>query len=136
MLRLAFVCKTWNDFFMFCTYNAQFKFNEQLCRQKDNVAMGSPLGPWFANVFMAKLENNQLKSSIQDWVLYRRYVDDILCVINTSEINELLSKFNAAHQYITFTLEMKNDKMLAFLDVCLSRGSDGSVQRSVHRKAT
>ncbi|VDP69528.1 unnamed protein product [Echinostoma caproni] len=31
----------------FCTYNVQFKFNEEIYRQKDGVAMGSPLGTFF-----------------------------------------------------------------------------------------
>ena len=63
-----------------CTQNVQFQFNGELYRQVDGVAMGSPLGPLLADVFMAKLENNQLKPAIDRCTLYRRYVDDILCI--------------------------------------------------------
>ena len=40
--------------------NVQFQFNNRYYRQI-GVAMGSPLGPLFADVFMAKLENGPLK---------------------------------------------------------------------------
>ena len=39
-----------------CTFNVQFLFNHHIYRQKDGVAMGSPLGPLLANVFMGKLK--------------------------------------------------------------------------------
>ncbi|MBM6549359.1 hypothetical protein [Streptococcus dysgalactiae] len=39
-----------------CTLNVQFLFNGVHYRQKDGVAMGSPLGPLLADVFMAKMQ--------------------------------------------------------------------------------
>ncbi|VDP90695.1 unnamed protein product [Echinostoma caproni] len=69
------------EFLLFCTHDVQFKFNEEIYRQKDVVAMGSPLEALFADVFMSKIENGPLKTHIKECVLYKRYVDDILCVV-------------------------------------------------------
>ena len=62
---------------LFCTRNVQFKFNGEIYRQKDGVAMGSPLGPLFADIFMASLENTRLRPYIDNFHFYKRYVDDI-----------------------------------------------------------
>ena len=35
-----------------CTKDMQFSFDEKIYRQVDGVAMGSPLGPVIANIFM------------------------------------------------------------------------------------
>ena len=44
------------------TTNQLFQFNGQLYQQTDGVAMGSPLGPLMANVFMCHLEEKLTRS--------------------------------------------------------------------------
>ena len=59
-----------------CTKNVHFSFNNKIYIQIDNVAMGSPLGPLIANIFMVELGNTlvpKLESHIKKW---RRFVDD------------------------------------------------------------
>ena len=43
-----------------CTKHVHFKFNNEIYIQCDGVAMGSPLGPLLANIFMMSLEDNNL----------------------------------------------------------------------------
>ena len=51
-----------------------FQFNGALYEQTDGVAMGSPLRPSLANVFMSSLEEKlELEGKLPDY--YRRYVD-------------------------------------------------------------
>ena len=57
-----------------------FTFNGQLCEQTDGVAMGSPLGPLLANVFMCRIEE-RLEQEGKMPTYYRRFVDDTLTVI-------------------------------------------------------
>ena len=39
-----------------CTKNVHLSFNNKIYLQIDKVAMGSPLGPVIANIFMVELE--------------------------------------------------------------------------------
>ena len=63
------------DLLEVATTNQLFQFNGELYEQTDGVAMGSPLGPLLANVFMCHIEDQlEQKSMIPSF--YRRYVDD------------------------------------------------------------
>ena len=46
------------------TTNQLFQFNGQLYQQTDGVAMGSPLGPLMANVFMCHLEEKLTRDGL------------------------------------------------------------------------
>ena len=121
---------------LFCTRNFQFKFNGEIYLQKDGVTMGSPLVPVVADIFMASLENTTLLPYIGDFHFYKRYVDDILCMTEeTVDLQELLRCFNSKHSNTNFTLECEKDEEIHFLDVVLTRRSDGSSKEAVHRKA-
>ena len=51
--------------------------------QIDGVAMGSPLRPVLANLFMGFYNKQWLKEfNFCKVLLYRRYVDDIICLFN------------------------------------------------------
>ena len=120
-----------------CTFNVQFTFNGELYRQIDGVAMGSPLGPLLADIFMGKLESTTLSSAINNMHFYRRYVDDIFAVVDShSDLDVLITDFNRAHNLIQFTSEAEDRNVFNFLDVSLKRREDGTLQRSVYRKST
>ena len=57
-----------------------FQFNGAFYVQTDGVAMGSPLGPLLANVFMSSLEEKlEPEGKLPDY--HRRYVDDTLTIM-------------------------------------------------------
>lgn len=68
--------------------------------------MGSPLGPLLTDTFMAKLESSSsLEDHIKSLALYKRYVDDIICMTDESEcLYETLMQFNFAHKNIRFSI--------------------------------
>ncbi|BHF84229.1 hypothetical protein SprV_0902738000 [Sparganum proliferum] len=72
--------KTLKELLLRCTLHVQFLFDKQLYRQIDGVAMGSPLGPLLADVFIGKLERFQLSYQIEKLKHYGRYVDDIFAI--------------------------------------------------------
>nr|VZI49542.1 unnamed protein product [Spirometra erinaceieuropaei] len=99
--------------------------------------MDSPLGPFLANVFMGKFEMTSLQDTINDLSFYGRYVDDIFCLADsTTDIDDLVQKFNSAHPSLKLTAESEATNEIAFLDVLLHRQEDGSIQRRVFRKKT
>ena len=65
------------DLILLCTENIRFEFEGQSYKQIDGVAMGSPLGPTLADIFLGMIEK-QLHDNISQFCLYKRYVDDIL----------------------------------------------------------
>ena len=44
------------DLLLLCTKNVHFSYNGHIYIQEDGVAMGSPLGPVLAGIFMVELE--------------------------------------------------------------------------------
>jgi hypothetical protein len=120
-----------------CTFNVQFLFNGAFYHQTDGIAMGSSLGCILSDIFMGSLEGTLLKDTIDQTHFYRRYVDDIFIVVNnTEELNNALKVFNAAHPSIQFTSETESNDCFHFLDIQLTRKTDGCLTRSVYRKST
>ena len=102
----------------------------------DGVAMGSPLGPVLANLFIAVKEKDWLESCENPPSFYRRYVDDIFCLMKSEdEANSFLVYLNAKHPNIKFTMEVEKDEKLPFLDVLISSKND-NFETSVYRKQT
>ena len=72
-----------------CISNVQFLFDGTYYRQIDGVAMGSPLGPVLADIFMDHLEH-KARAEIDKTVIYERYVADIFVIgDSTHQINLL-----------------------------------------------
>ena len=105
-----------------------------LFRQIDGVAMGSPLGVLFANMYMATVEERTFREHNRPR-LYCRYIDDIFITIqNTNNARELIDALKQ-NSVLNFTSEYSQQKSLPFLDV-LVRQEDGHFKTSVFTKAT
>ncbi|XP_065683307.1 uncharacterized protein LOC136096090 [Hydra vulgaris] len=70
--------------FIFTTSQSHFSFKKQNFDQTDGVAMGSPVAPVLANLFMGHFEKKWLKSynGVKP-VFYRRYADDIFATFQS-----------------------------------------------------
>ena len=119
--------------------NCHFIFNGKLYHQIDGVAMGSPLGPLFANIFMSFHEKNLLNNCPSSFkpILSRRYVDDCFLLFSSLDHAPLfLDYLNRQHPNINFTSETECDRKLSFLDIDISRVVNGKLATSVYRKPT
>ena len=120
------------------TKGTAFYFNGNYYRQKDGVAMGSPLGPDMANAFLCHHEKSWIDDCPLSYapIFYARYVDDIFVLIRSEEHISLLAKyFSSKHPNITFTYEIEKDNVLPFLDVNVYR-EENKFSSTVHRKDT
>ena len=120
------------------TKGSVFYFNGSYYRQRDGVAMGSPLGPALANAFLCHHEQRWLDDCPLSFapVFYARYVDDIFVLLRSRlHVTELSTYLSSKHPNINFTFEVEEDGVLPFLDVKIYRESD-SFSTSVHRKDT
>jgi hypothetical protein len=108
-----------------CANQNYFLYNKKFYHQTDGLAMGSPLSPVLAEIFMDNLEcqlfdsGHPLLSNIFYWY---RYVDDIICCWTGSvrQLDNFLNLLNAQHPNITFTVEIESNKQLNFLDLSIS----------------
>ena len=65
-----------------CTKNVHFTYNKKISVQTDGVAMGSPLGPVLADIFITELEKTLLLHIYIHYKnLWRRYVDDTISYV-------------------------------------------------------
>ena len=90
------------------TKESYFLFDEELYQQVDSVAMGSPLGPTLANIFICHYEDIRLSSCSLECKpsYYKRYVDDIFVLFESESQVELFKNFmNTCHPKMKFTFE-------------------------------
>ena len=122
--------------FRFATAQTHLYFDGKIFDQVDGVAMGSPLGPALANLFMGYYEQKWLESDQGRLVkFYHRYVDDIFCLFeNEHQAQTFLDFLNIQHPNLKFTIEKEHMKQLPFLDVLNTRSD--RLTTSVYRKST
>ena len=70
-----------------CAKNVHFTLNNEICVQNNAVAMGSPLQPILANVFMIELENTLFSRLYEHVKKWRRFVDDTFDYVLNESIN-------------------------------------------------
>ena len=112
--------------FSFATTQSHFLFNDFIYDQIDGVAMGSPLAPILANLFMGYHEKSWLENYKDSKIsIYRRYVDDIFCLFDNEHDAMLFFDYiNAQHPNIKFTHEKQLNGKLPFLDVLVDNSSN------------
>ena len=86
--------------------------------QIDGVAMGSPLGPFLANVFMCNFEGKWVMNNGASPTIWCRYVDDAFTLFNNKDTAvQFLSYLNSRHKNIEF----EQDQEIPILDVLIKR---------------
>ena len=74
------------------TKHVHFSFNNDIYVQIDGFAMGSPLGPVIANIFMVELESVVVSNDhVKKWSCF---VDDTFVYIKPCSIEYVLSVLN------------------------------------------
>ena len=126
------------ELFLVATAQTHFLFQGKYYDQIDDVAMGSPLAPVLANLFMGHHERIWLQQYDGPAIyFYRRYVDDTFCLFNNeTDALEFFHYVNDKHPNITFTMETEVNHKLPFLDVLVDNSNPPSLVTSVFRKST
>lgn len=114
-------------FLFLLTDCANFSFDNKLYKQRDSLAMGSPLSPILAKILM---------SEVIDFVLLRYqhlpkfialYVDDSIWIVKKPHAKFILKILNRFHDRIKFTMEIEKDYEISFLDIKLIRSNNNVI---------
>ena len=95
------------------------------------VALGTKVAVAFASIFMARIERQILSQSCIKPLFWKRYIDDVFSLWNTSldKIESFVKKANNFHSTIKFTAEMSETEIMFrftwvfFGCVCAARDS-------------
>ena len=124
--------------FLFATSQTHFIFNSKFYNQIDGVAMGSPLAPVLANIFMGFHESKWLSEyNLNKPKFYLRYVDDILAAFDNKQDSLNFLKFlNNRYPNSKFTLEKEINHSIAFIDVFISGINNQNLTHQTYHKLT
>ena len=99
----------------------------------DGVAMGSPLDPVLANIFMCHFEESWLTGWPSIWFWY---VDGTFSLFDSKDTaSRFLDFLNSRHPKITFTMELEENREIPFLDFCIKRDHN-TFSTTIHHKKT
>ena len=113
----------------------EFSFNKIMYRKIDGVAIGSPLGPALANIFVGYYES-KLFNKISKPTVYCRYVDDTFSLFQReTDFQKFLNCFNSLHPSLKLTNEIEINSSLPFLDVLVTKSNNKFIT-SVYQKPT
>ena len=121
----------------FCLKTTYFTFQGNFFEQVKGAAMGSPISPIVANLFMEDLEIKALSTAPTPSTLWKRFVDDTFIIIQRAHKDTFLQHLNSTDDNINFTCEDANeDGSIAFLVMLITPDENGRLNTSVYRKET
>ena len=134
--RTALTPKQVSELLELCLKTTFFSFRGQFYMQTEGAAMGSPVSPVVANIYMEMFEELALRTAPHAPRIWKRYVDDTFCVMERRHVDMFLEHINNIRPSIQFTMDLQSEGTLPLLDTLLTRTEQGNIDISVHRKPT
>lgn len=113
---------------------AIFSWNKNIYRQKDSLAMGSPMSPILAKILMTRIIEFTLTRIPSMPRTLALYVDDSFWILRWTQVEKVLGVMNSYHKKIKFTVEREEDQSINFLDVTIIRTTDSVTYRWYKKK--
>ena len=117
----------------FCLTHTYFLFQGKYYEQVQGAAMGSPISPLIANIFMEELKSSPpvLPPPPSLWL---RFVDDTFVINKAEHSQDLLQHINSQDPHIQFTVEPTQQGSLPFLETLVTIQPDNTFNTTVYRK--
>ena len=121
----------------FCLNTTYFTFKGKIYEQVKGAAMGCPLSPIVASLFMEDLETKALATAPSTLKIWKRLVDDTFTIIQKADKDAFLEHINSIDKNIHFTYkDPKEDGSIPFLDMLIIPDEEGRLKTKVYRKPT
>ena len=121
----------------FCLHKTYFSFQSKFYEQVEGAAMGSPVSPIIANLYMEHFEREDLQSASNHPRFWFRYVDDTWVIQQMVHKQEFLEHINSIDPANTFTVEsIQGNGSIPFLDTLVTPEADNSLSFTVYHKPT
>lgn len=126
------------DLLKLCLDQDFFIFNQTIYIQNTGLAMGNPLSPFLADLFLHNFETTHIIPKFDKIKYYKRYVDDCFLLFNgsTSEVQNMLNSINNINSNINFTIEIEVNNRINYLDLWIGKNGDNSFSFDIYRKST
>ena len=111
-----------------------FLYDGVIYAQVAGAAMGSPVSPIVANLFMEWFEESAIQTFQYEITIWRRYVDDTMVALCDSLLEDFTAHINSIHPAIQFTREEECDGTITMLDADIRRSPTGQLSFSVLHK--
>ena len=120
----------------FCLKNTYFSLQDQFYEQVEGAAMGFPVSPIVANLYVEYLVQKALSTAPHPPRFWHRFVDDTIVIYK--EVNKIgfLQHINSVGPAIRFTGGQQEDGSIPFLDTVVKPEADGNLSITVYRKPT
>jgi hypothetical protein len=119
-----------------CTDAGYFSHEDRIYKQVYGTPMGSPLSPVLADIVMDKVLDHVMERKGESINYICKYVDDILAIVKTSEIQNILDVFHSYNQSLKFTYEIENEGRIPYLEVQIIKTDNGSIDLDWYQKPT
>ena len=115
----------------------QLHFQGRYYEHVEGAAMGSPISPIVANLYMQAFEVQALNTAPHPRSLWRRFVDDMFVVIQSSHKDSLIEHINSIDDRIRFTMEeCRCDGSMPILDTLVIPQPDGDLSQCTENQPT
>ena len=136
-LRTAIPIANILEMVQYCISTTYFQFQGTFYKQTAGMAMGSPLSPVMANIYMEWFEEHAINTAVDKPKMWKRYVDDTFSIWphGKEKLDIFLKHLNSIAPTINFTMEIEENNSLPFLDT-LARRHENTLRTEVYYKKT
>jgi len=104
-----------------------FTYQNQVSRPTKEVAMGFPIFGIIAEIFLQSLERTYFKLLLdkKHIIFYTRYIDDILIIYDTAQMNlDTITHYtNTINNYLQLRPTTEQNNEVSFLDLAIIRNT-------------
>lgn len=109
-----------------------FMFDGKFYKQVSGCPIGGCMSSVVSDIFIDFVHDEVFSKFPIKKIFY--YVDDSLCIVDKSYVNDILDTLNNLHPSIKYTCELEQEGSINFLDITLIRETSGKLRTNAYKK--